>query len=682
MSTFTVVFINYFDGSLLPDGLRVNVYPVGVVPNNNNLLDSAVIGAFPSQPNAGETMFSNLSGETIYQIQFVGPNPPTGSHYMAINEDLLLTVPIFYGPGHFPQIWTLTDNQIELVAPGQLISLPVDDVTGFIVGSYVLFCGNLGVFLGVLSNIDYANEVLNIVVTELLIGNVGDIVQSGAHISEFYPGDFQGPQGNPGVNGNGSTITVAGSAGTITIPGTGNFVDVNVVNGSAFPNFTTLLVTDNVNSFTGYVSGGGTTNNLSVYVTYVPPGSLGTTLASGSFVTFSGPQGPMGLTGAQGASGMIGLTGLQGDPGPGSTYLLQQLTCQAYGTTQALHVNDVRAFPVNSYLLATDGVSSTVAGVVIGNDGNHLLEITVLSTTLNNVMVSGSTVTFSGPVGLPSIVPGPVGPVGPQGSIGLPGHGSTITLAPVRIFPIGTQIQFPVVDVQGFPPLSYVLITDGVYSMTGQVTTAQLATNILSIRINAIINGTVGLSILQNAVVTYSGPPGPPGTTNIGDFGTVLFKDNVITSPAIFYSGTGISQVTALSSMNFILPNNKVVNYRVIFEFDGNVFTNQQLNQSDVVYLGVASNSSVGASNIAGVFAGVTENLTSAPVIEYTNIVTDGMFKVGTPTSQGSNTHLKFVGTFGPNTQVDFTLVGAAVQQFSSFYVEGIMTATCYPLYS
>jgi hypothetical protein len=394
----------------------------------------------------------------------------------------------------------------------------------------------------------------------------------------------------------------------------------------------------------------------------------------------------------------------------GQTYTntTNSFTLPISGTLSSIGVLSVGIFHVGDYIIVANTNNVFIAFITNIDNVNNIIYFIVVEILIGNsddIIPTNSLVLLSrqyiygnnfiglqGPIGLTGLqgqtglqgvsgIQGPTGITGPQGTAGAAGIGPAMTLAPIIIYPIGTKIQFTVTNVLAFPVLSYILISDSVYSISGQVVSADSSTNTLSIRINSIINAIIGLSISAGAIVTFTGAPGPAGTTNIGDFGTSFYHDNIINNPALFYSNNGISQVTTLSSMNFYIPNNTNLNYKVIFEFDGNVFTNQQLHSSNIAYLGVASNASKFASDLGGTFAGVTENISPAPVIDYPNMVTDGVVTVGTPVSQGNSVHLKFVGTFGPETQVDFTLVGCAVQSLTSFYVTGMMTATCYPLY-
>jgi len=677
MTTFTVVFVNYYDGSLLNDGTVVNVYNVGVPPAPQNLLTTAVVGQFPSTPHMGEATFI-LGAETIYQIEFVGTNTPTGSHYMVVTDQTILTVPIFYGPSNVPAIFTKTSAPVTLVDPANLINLPILNTNGFSVGTYIIFAGQTGVFIAVVSEV--LTNALQVVVADLLVGNAGDTVAAGAFISQFAPDDFKGIQGAPGSNGNGSTLTAPISA--ILVPNVGDTVTFDVLNGAAFPNASYILVSDNTHSFTAFVTGGGTTNVLTTFVTGV---SATAPIGPSAVVTFAGQPGPIGLTGNTGASGMMGLTGTTGPQGFGATFTTAPITCPTISASGSLSVVDNSAFPVNSYFLATDGVSSTISGQVLQTSATSGVVFTCLS-SLGTTLASGSTVTFSGPMGLPSTVPGPIGLTGPPG-FGLPGHGASNTTQSIVIYPIGTLIPVYVNDALGFPPLSYVLITDYTYSITGQVFAWNPAAGQLSVRINTINNGLPGISIQKNAVVTYSGPPGQAGVTRLGDLGTVLYKDVALNPPVMFNSASGLTTPSVIETFAFLLPNNLPINYRVVVEFVGNVITNQDLSfASNVAYIGLASTAAQAAVNTASTFAGVSENIQgpfAAPVIILPSIIADVASAINTPANfnTSNQVNVKFAGTFNSGIQLDFSVVAAAVQPATTFFVQGMITVTCYPLY-
>jgi hypothetical protein len=288
------------------------------------------------------------------------------------------------------------------------------------------------------------------------------------------------------------------------------------------------------------------------------------------------------------------------------------------------------------------------------------------------------------------------------------GHGATFTTQSLTIYPIGTVIPVYVNDGLAFPPLSYVLITDGIYSITGQVTTRTTPSlvvsspvlaqpiipatnpNVISVRITTINNGIVGLAISQGAGVTFSGAPGPAGTTSIGDYGTVIFNDFPFNPPIAFVSDLLPLVPTVLATQTFRLPNNRPIQYRVVAEFTGNVVTNEYLSSnpasSNIVYLGITSSAAVGASNLASTFAGYAESPygpMAGPVILLPMIVADGACTVSSPDNFANNNQLsvKFAGTFNSGVELDFSVVAAAMLPTTTFWVSGDLVVTCYPMY-
>jgi len=672
MANFRIVFINYYNGNLLADGFQINVFD----RITNVLIDSAIIGQYPAHPNAGEATFTNLHGNSVYRIEFVGMGAPTGSHYMDVGIDsTIFTVPIYYQENVL-STFTNTTSAIILVAPGNYLSIPVYDVTGFSVNEYVLVAGDYGVFLAIITSLDYTNEIIYCVVTELLAGNPGDILQSDALVTLFAPDSFKGNPGIPGTNGSGSTITT----NTLTMSTSAVVYEVDVFDGTAFPNNSNLLISDNVNTFTGYVSAGGTTNNLFVYATSIP--ASGYIFNSGSTVTFTGVQGIQGIQGIQGNQGIQGIQGNVGPQGPGSSHTISDILCPNVSNFQPLIVADNTAFPVGSYILVTAGLNTNFSGIVTSTVSTTGIIISVQQANgSGNDIPVGSVVTFSGPA---SNVPGPQGDQGLQGlqgEMGYPGHGSTIAIQPVPIQPIGTQIQIPVEDPIGFPPLSYAILTDGVYSIVGQITAMNIQTSTVGMRIIAIPNGNPGVSVLQGATLSYSGIPGPKNIFNIGQFGTVFYQDMGLNNVR-FNSQTSINNVTPVGTLVFRLPNTLPVSYRVVVEFDGSVYTNGTLAHSNRVLLGISSNAApTVASNTSSTLSGIGEPIQAKPTLYYNNVLADGLFIAGNVGNISQSTHLKYVGTFPPGIQLDFTLIGAAYEQFTTFYVQGILTATCYPLY-
>jgi len=164
----------------------------------------------------------------------------------------------------------------------------------------------------------------------------------------------------------------------------------------------------------------------------------------------------------------------------------------------------------------------------------------------------------------------------------------------------------------------------------------------------------------------------------------------IINPPAAFFSGTGVNDATVINTMNFILPNNQPLNYRVTAEFTGNVVTNQEISPfvigSNIAYVGITSSAAQAAANVAATFAGYTEYMQGpfgGPVINLPTIIADGACTVNTAisTNTDNNVVTKYIGTFASGMQLDFSIVACAIQPSTSFYVQGMLTITAFPIY-
>ena len=451
----------------------------------------------------------------------------------------------------------------------------------------------------------------------------------------------------------GATVTTA----LFTCLTAGSSAFIQVADNTAFPPFSYLLATDGVSStISGQVT--ATSGSSGIFFT-VQSSTSGNILGIGSTVTFTGP---------------IGLTG---PAGPGATFTTAPFTCTAAVSALPATLNVVNntAFPPNSYVLATDGNNATIMGQVLSQGATNQIVINVLQSTVGQLLETGSVVIQSGPPGPKSTTPGPQGPTG----FGLPGHGSTILSQPLLIYPIGTLTSIYVQDTTAFPVFSYLLISDGNYAITAQVKSVNSSTN-LGIRILNINSGTAGLSIQTGGIVSFSGPPGLPGKTNVGDLGTVFFQDLAINSPVMFNSGYIFGIPSTIGTMNFYLPNNLLINYRVVVDFTGNIVTNQTLT-STTGYIGIVSSAAQYATNSSSTFASIQESINPGPVINTSNLIADSSGIIGTVTNNSTNLTAKYIGTFNSGTQLDFTVVASATQLTTTFYVTGILTVTCYPIY-
>lgn len=670
----TIVFINYFNNDLLADGIIVKVYPLGMPANDSNLVAQGIIGAYPSIANAGQLTVSGLFANEIYYVNFIGQNAPTGSHFLATNDSPIVTSPIYYQT-NLPSTFSNTTSDFVLTDVESLITIQVADASVFAINEYVLVTGNNDVFVGLITHVDTINSTISIFITRILAGNVNDTIYAGAFVSAFEPDDFRGIAGDSGQNGYGSTITTT----VIDNPSVGNILNVGVANGQAFPNGIPLFISNSVSGFlTANVSANGSSNLLSLNITSIS--ASGIHFPIGSTVSFTGLQGIQGNQGLQGLVGFAGPTGNVGPAGPGSTSLMLPCTTAAISASQQLSVINNTAFPVNSYALLTDGISAIMSGYITNKSGLNILSMFVQQSNYpGSIIPTGSTLTFSGPA---SYIPGPQGIQGNQGiqGQGIPGNGSTTALNNIILKPIGTLIQVPCVNSQAFPVFSYVLLSDGITAFTGKIIANNTTTNVMGVQIVNIINGFPNITTLDTPVVSFSGPPGQISNVALGKQGTSLFEDSTFSTPIVFYSGAGITASSVINTMSILLPSIIPVNYRVIVEFDGNVATNQVLTNNQV-YLGLSSSQKNFATLPGGTFARYDANLKPIPTINYPNMLADGLFLAGSGSQANQNMHLKYIGTFSFGSNLDFTLVAGAVQLATSFYVQGIMTITCYPVY-
>jgi len=106
-----------------------------------------------------------------------------------------------------------------------------------------------------------------------------------------------GAQGVTGSNGHGSSTTTS----IVTLQGLGQTYNIPVVDSVAFPKFSTLLLTDGINYINVTVNSNA--NNVVNATSTYESTTVGSTIANGATLTFSGPQGVAGPVGPQGAQG-------------------------------------------------------------------------------------------------------------------------------------------------------------------------------------------------------------------------------------------------------------------------------------------------------------------------------------------------------------------------------------------
>jgi hypothetical protein len=267
---------------------------------------------------------------------------------------------------------------------------------------------------------------------------------------------------------------------------------------------------------------------------------------------------------------------------------------------------------------------------------------------------------------------------GPQGS------GVTTTTSTTQIYPVGTKILVNVADVTAFPVFTYVLISDGVYSLTGQVVSQGL--NTLSVRILTTQNAVAGSTLALGAVVTFSGPVGPPGATQVGDQGTTLFYDLLITPANQFNTQSGPIVSSVLGIINFSLPgglnNGLSPNYRIVAELVGTMATNQALTFSNIGYFGIGC--ATQGVQTSALFSGYTSGNYGAanfPIISNSQCVADTSVVIANPSTGGYPAITRFIGTFGSNSALSFSVLGAGTQPNVTLNPSASLTITCYPLY-
>lgn len=259
---------------------------------------------------------------------------------------------------------------------------------------------------------------------------------------------------------------------------------------------------------------------------------------------------------------------------------------------------------------------------------------------------------------------------------------STTTTAPVLLYPAGTNVLIPVVSVTDFPKYTYVLATDGVYTIFGHVIAVNSLT--LGVKISTIQPSVSGGTLQSGATVTFAGPAGPVSATSIGYNGTVLFKDLLLSpSTCYFNSGSSIANVAVLGTLTFTLPSTLTTgiapNYRVVVEFNAAMVINASLtNSGGFIGIGTTNIPLIGTGT--QIYGGYTP-IAPGPSLMGVNCVADTEMVVGCPASNGLPGRAIYVGTFQSNAQLSFTALAAALQTSTVFYVGGDLIATAYPLY-
>ena len=483
------------------------------------------------------------------------------------------------------------------------------------------------------------------------------------------------------VPANGGNTYVTSASGFL-IPPVGQGVTFTVADGSGFPNWSWIFVSDGVNAITGQIDAGGGTNTLTLGVSSISMGIAGSTMAYLAGVSYSGP---MGQTGSQGP------TGPQGLPAP-LAITTMAYTAPASGNASNVYVTSNAAYPALSFVYITNGSTIGYYGQVqttgtLPGSGAYINVLNLgfaIGNSLTTVPLS-STVTFSGIQGFEGFTgaQGPQGQIGPTGAQGVTGYGATTTTSILAVPPVGTNFPVPVVSVAAFPLGTWILVSDGNYGFIGQVTNQNFASSLLGVRVNSFISGMVGSQIQVGAVVTFQGPPGTAGPTSVqyGYIGTVLMRDATFSSQ--FYTGTaGIASYATLGVLTYPLPTTIAVNWRVVVTLAGCVTTNTPV--SGNAYLGIGSTAQTYLQTISqGTFSSVQTNYAAGPSIPAPSCVADGIFTVSTPVALSNSTGgpITYIGTFGSGSQLAFSVLATAEQTLTSFTASGILTMTAYPIY-
>lgn len=194
----------------------------------------------------------------------------------------------------------------------------------------------------------------------------------------------------------------------ITIPTVGSSVNIPITSGQMFVAASPVMVisTDQTKQFYGTITGGALSTLLTVQCVSVVAGSSGNTITAGATVSISGPigiQGAKGDTGSTGSTGATGATGGRGATGATGPSPIAQTTSNvavpSVGSTASfpLGAPGSGAYPVGTYVQLSDN-SQAFTGIVTAVSGNT---ITVKNVETNvggsGTLLSGATVTFSGP---------------------------------------------------------------------------------------------------------------------------------------------------------------------------------------------------------------------------------------------------------------------------------------------
>jgi hypothetical protein len=190
-------------------------------------------------------------------------------------------------PGNGSTTTTASEN---IVAVNSTITFPVVDGLAFPNLTYVVVSNNATPLRAIYGQVTSGGLTGSLVVTVLAIlsGSVGNAIASGSTVT------FAGPAGPSGSAGAGPTTTNATFSNTLNA----TVSNLSVVNGTAFPNGTPVVVSDGTHACAATITSGGTTNSLTFVINQILLGSSGQTMGSGATITFGAAASayPVGAT--------------------------------------------------------------------------------------------------------------------------------------------------------------------------------------------------------------------------------------------------------------------------------------------------------------------------------------------------------------------------------------------------
>jgi len=122
----------------------------------------------------------------------------------------------------------------------------------------------------------------------------GKVTSGGGTAAPVVTSYWQSASSGTVLSGAGVTFSglhpgITTTTGGITIPAPGTAVSVPVIDGSAYPNGSWVLIAGSSHSMMGIVASGGGTATLSVTCVLITSGAIGNTISAGALVVPSGP---------------------------------------------------------------------------------------------------------------------------------------------------------------------------------------------------------------------------------------------------------------------------------------------------------------------------------------------------------------------------------------------------------